>query len=80
MVHTILAASIFFHWRAFYYEGFQIGSLWFAYLTLQNAAYYIVAFLLIPIGIGTVKLQKLGMETFLESSVIMDCFRCKYND
>lgn len=41
----------------FYYEGFQIGSFWFAYLTIQNAAYYIVAFLLIPIGIGTVRLE-----------------------
>jgi len=41
----------------FYYEGFQIGSSWFAYLTIQNAAYYVVAFLLLPIGIGTFKLQ-----------------------
>lgn len=41
----------------FYYEGFQIGSFWFAYLTIQNSAYYIVTFLLIPIGIGTVELQ-----------------------
>ena len=39
----------------FYYEGFQIGTFWFAYLTIQNAAYYILALLLIPIGIGTLK-------------------------
>lgn len=42
----------------FYYEGFQIGSLWFTYLVIQNAAYYIVALLLIPIGIGTFKLKE----------------------
>lgn len=41
----------------FYYEGFQIGTLWFAYLVIQNALYYIIAFLLIPIGIGTFKLR-----------------------
>jgi hypothetical protein len=52
----------------FYYEGFQFGSLWFAYLTIQNAAYYIIAFLLIPIGIGTYKLddwaRKLSLNLF----------------
>ncbi len=52
----------------FYYEGFQIGSLWFAYLTIQNAAYYIIAFLLLPIGIGTFKLhnwaRKLSLNLF----------------
>jgi hypothetical protein len=49
----------------FYYPGFQIGSLWFAYLVIQNAAYYIVAFLLIPIGIGTFKLQDWGWKLSL---------------
>jgi hypothetical protein len=49
----------------FYYEGFQIGSLWFAYLVIQNAGYYIVAFLLIPIGIGTFKLHDWGRKLFL---------------
>lgn len=49
----------------FYYEGFQIGSLWFAYLVIQNAAYYIVAFLMIPIGIGTFKLQDWGRKLSL---------------
>lgn len=49
----------------FYYEGFQMGSLFFAYLVIQNAAYYIVAFLLIPIGIGTFKLQNWGRKLSL---------------
>ena len=49
----------------FYYEGFQIGSLWFAYLVIQNAAYYIVAFLMIPIGIGTFKQQDWGRKLSL---------------
>jgi len=49
----------------FYYEGFQIGSLWFAYMVIQNAAYYIVAFLMIPIGIGTFKLQSWGQKLSL---------------
>lgn len=49
----------------FYYDSFQIGSLWFAYLVIQNAAYYIIAFLLIPIGIGTFKLQNWGRKLSL---------------
>ncbi len=49
----------------FYYDGFQIGSLWFAYLTIQNAVYYIVAFFMIPIGIGTIKLKNWGRKLSL---------------
>lgn len=36
----------------FHYDGFGVGSLWFAYLVLQNVAYYVVAALLLPVGIG----------------------------
>ncbi len=36
----------------FHYEGFGVGSLWFAYLVVQNIGYYIVAALCIPVGIG----------------------------
>jgi len=37
----------------FYFEGFAVGSLWFAYLVLQNLGYYLLAALLLPLGIGT---------------------------
>lgn len=49
----------------FYYEGFQIGSLFFAYLVIQNSAYYIIAFLLIPIGLGLFKLKNWGLKLSL---------------
>lgn len=42
----------------FHYTGFGIGSFWFAALVVQNIAYYIIAGLLIPIGIGHVKLRR----------------------
>ncbi len=42
----------------FHYEGFGVGSLWFAYLVVQNIGYYIVAALCIPVGIGHLKLRR----------------------
>jgi hypothetical protein len=42
----------------FYYEGFQVGSLWFAYLVIQNSGYYLVAVLALPLGIGHLKLHR----------------------
>ena len=42
----------------FYYEGFAVGSLWFAYLVLQNLGYYLLAALLLPLGIGTFTLRR----------------------
>jgi hypothetical protein len=42
----------------FHYDGFAVGTLWFAYLVLQNLGYYLVAALLLPIGIGTFKLRR----------------------
>ncbi len=42
----------------FHYAGFGIGSFWFAALVVQNIGYYIIAALLIPVGIGHVKLRR----------------------
>jgi hypothetical protein len=42
----------------FYYEGFGVGSFWFAALVVQNIGYYIIAALFIPVGIGHVKLRR----------------------
>jgi len=42
----------------FHYDGFGFGSFWFAALVVQNVGYYIIAALLIPIGIGHVKLRR----------------------
>lgn len=42
----------------FFYEGFGVGSFWFALLVMQNMAYYFVAALLLPLGIGTFKLRR----------------------
>lgn len=42
----------------FYYDGFGMGSFWFAALVVQNIAYYFVAALFIPVGIGHFKLRR----------------------
>jgi hypothetical protein len=42
----------------FYYDGFGVGSLWFAALVVQNIAYYLVAALFLPVGIGHLKLRR----------------------
>jgi len=42
----------------FHYDGFGIGSFWFAALVVQNIGYYIIASLFIPVGIGHVKLRR----------------------
>ena len=44
-------------WR-FHYQGFGVGSLWFAYLVVQNIGYYVIAALCIPVGIGHLKLRR----------------------
>lgn len=41
----------------FYYEGFGVGSFWFAALVLQNIGYYVIAALCLPVGIGHIKLR-----------------------
>jgi len=43
-----------------YYEEFGVGSFMFAFLVVQNLAYYLLAFSLIPMGIGTLKLREWG--------------------
>ena len=42
----------------FYYDGFGMGSFWFAALVVQNIGYYIIALLCIPVGIGHVRLRR----------------------
>ena len=42
----------------FAYDGFAVGTLWFAYLVLQNLGYYLIAVLLLPLGIGTFTLRR----------------------
>ncbi|MGE5574111.1 MAG: hypothetical protein ACM3ZU_14020 [Bacteroidota bacterium] len=42
----------------FHYEGFGMGSLWFAALVAQNIGYYAIAALFIPLGIGHLKLRR----------------------
>ncbi len=42
----------------FHYDGFGMGSFWFAALVVQNIGYYVIAALFIPVGIGHVKLRR----------------------
>lgn len=42
----------------FYYDGFGMGSFWFAALVVQNIGYYVIAALFIPVGVGHVKLRR----------------------
>lgn len=42
----------------FNYDGFGVGSLWFAYLVAQNLGYYVVAALCIPLGLGHLGLRR----------------------
>ncbi len=42
----------------FSYEGFGMGSLWFAALVVQNLGYYLTAALLIPVGVGHIRLRR----------------------
>lgn len=42
----------------FAYEGFQMGSFMFAILFINSITYYILANILIPLGIGTIKLNE----------------------
>ncbi len=41
----------------FYYPGFGVGSVWFAILVAHNLAYYILAAMLLPLGIGSIRLR-----------------------
>lgn len=41
----------------FPYEGFTVGSLWFAYLVAQNTVYYLAALFCIPVGVGMLRLR-----------------------
>lgn len=42
----------------FNYDGFGVGSLWFAYLVAQNLGYYIVAAVCLPLGLGHLGLRR----------------------
>jgi len=43
-----------------YYEGFGVGSFWFAALVVMNIGYYALAAICLPAGIGHVKLRRWG--------------------
>jgi hypothetical protein len=49
--------SAFSEGGKFAYEGFGFGSFMFAYITLQIIAYYIIAAIVIPLGIGLIMLR-----------------------
>jgi len=42
----------------FAYDGFGLGSFWFAALAVQNVGYYVVAALCLPLGLGHLKLRR----------------------
>jgi hypothetical protein len=42
----------------FHYDGFGIGSFWFATLVVQNTGYYIIAAICLPVGIVHLKLRR----------------------
>ncbi len=42
----------------FHYDGFGIGSLWYASLVVQNLGYYLIAALCLPVGIGHLRLRR----------------------
>jgi hypothetical protein len=46
----------------FYYDGFGVGSLWFAALVVQNSGYYLVAAICIPLGVGHLKLSRWALR------------------
>jgi len=42
----------------FHYDGFGVGSFWFATLVVQNIGYYVIAAICLPIGIGHLKFRR----------------------
>ncbi len=50
--------ALFSEGGRFHYEGFGFGSFWFATLVLQNFGYYAAAALLIPVGLGHLRLRR----------------------
>ena len=54
----IFVFYIFSEGGQFYYDGFGMGSLWFAYLAAQNLGYYLVAAICIPLGLGHLWLRR----------------------
>ena len=42
----------------FHYDGFGVGSFWFAALVVQNIGYYVVAAICIPIGYGHINYRR----------------------
>jgi hypothetical protein len=52
----------------FHYEGFRFGSFMFAYIALQVVGYYAIAAILIPLGLGHLRLRRWAaslMQTLL---------------
>lgn len=46
----------------YHYEGFGFGSLMFAFIVFNVMAYFSIALLGIPIGVGTLRLKKWGLD------------------
>jgi len=54
----IFVYYIFSEGGQFHYEGFGMGSLWFAIVTMMNSGYYVIAAICLPLGYGWIKLQR----------------------
>jgi hypothetical protein len=49
----------------FYYEGFGFGSFMFAYIAVQVVGYYAIAAILIPLGMGHLRLRRWARSLML---------------
>jgi len=56
--YEIFVYYIFSEGGQFHYEGFGMGSLWFAIVTVMNSGYYVIAAICLPLGFGWIKLQR----------------------
>lgn len=45
----------------FHYDGFGVGSFWFAVLVVMNLGYYLVAAVCLPLAIGHIRLRRWGL-------------------
>jgi len=56
--YEIFVYYIFSEGGQFHYDGFGMGSLWFAIVTLMNFGYYAIAGVCLPLGYGWIKLRR----------------------
>ena len=45
----------------FHYDGFGVGSFWFAALVVMNLGYYLIAAVCLPLAIGHIRLRRWGL-------------------